>query len=101
MLGSGIGALKVLLKTSDGSNTVWEMKGEQGDKWIQASVEIQAPAQYKVLRILYIVCMSMAIAVTTLRTTVLLAMLAMINSMMTTDVYNNNDDIDIGNIMRV
>lgn len=38
----------MLLKTSASSNTVWEMKGEQGDKWIQASVEIQAPAQYKV-----------------------------------------------------
>ena len=49
MLGSGIGALRVKLQFSDGTmSTVWEKKGEQGNQWIQASVEIKENSQYKV-----------------------------------------------------
>ena len=49
MLGSGIGALRVKLQFSDGTlSTIWEKKGEQGNQWIQASVEIKEDSQYKV-----------------------------------------------------
>lgn len=47
-----MGTLKVLLKNSAGTSTlIWQMTGEQGDKWIQASVEIQRDSQYKVWRL--------------------------------------------------
>lgn len=49
MLGSGIGALRVKLQFSDGTlSTIWEKKGEQGNQWIQATVEIKEDSQYKV-----------------------------------------------------
>lgn len=49
MLGAGIGELNVLLKSSSGTSTVWQKIGEQGDQWIQASVEIRKDEQYKVI----------------------------------------------------
>ncbi|KAM7441914.1 hypothetical protein ABFA07_009132 [Porites harrisoni] len=49
MLGSGIGALRVKLQFNDSTlSTIWEKKGEQGNQWIQASVEIKEDSQYKV-----------------------------------------------------
>lgn len=48
MLGSGIGKLSVQIKTSGGTESVWEKSGEQGDKWIQGSVEIKSDLPYKV-----------------------------------------------------
>lgn len=51
MLGSGIGKLSVQVKTSYGNESVWEMSGEQGDKWIQASVDIKSDLSYEVLPI--------------------------------------------------
>lgn len=51
MLGSGIGKLSVQVKTSNGAESVWEMSGEQGDKWIQASVDVKSDLSYEVLPI--------------------------------------------------
>lgn len=51
MLGSGIGKLTVQIKNNDGTGIVWEKSGEQGDKWLQASVEIMSNLPYKVSRI--------------------------------------------------
>ena len=51
MLGSGIGKLSVQIKNSGGTESVWEKSGEQGDKWIQASVDIKSDGPYKVLLI--------------------------------------------------
>ena len=45
MLGSGIGQLKVLV----GDTVLWSRIGEQGDKWIQASVEIRMDKEMQVL----------------------------------------------------
>lgn len=56
MLGSGIGKLSVQIKTSGGSKSVWEKSGEQGDKWIQASVDIKSDLPYKVLPIVFPGC---------------------------------------------
>ena len=53
MLGSGIGKLSVQIKTSGGTGNVWETSGEQGDKWIQASVDIKSDLPYKVLLIVF------------------------------------------------
>jgi len=53
MLGSGIGKLSVQIKTSGGTESVWEKSGEQGDKWIQGSVEIKSDLPYKVLLIVF------------------------------------------------
>ncbi|XP_068678752.1 MAM and LDL-receptor class A domain-containing protein 1-like isoform X2 [Montipora foliosa] len=44
MLGSGIGELRVIVNGS----VVWRKSGEQGDKWIQASVEIQSDQEFQV-----------------------------------------------------
>ena len=51
MLGTGIGKLAVQVKKGEGTETVWETPGEQGDKWLQASLEIKSNSPYKVLRI--------------------------------------------------
>ena len=51
MLGSGIGKLSVQIKTSGDTKSVWEKSGEQGDRWIQASVDIKSDLPYKVLLI--------------------------------------------------
>lgn len=51
MLGSGIGKLTVQIKNSVSTEIVWEKSGEQGDKWLQASVEINSNSPYKVSRI--------------------------------------------------
>ena len=56
MLGSGIGKLSVEIKTSGGSKSVWEKSGEQGDKWIQASVDIKSDFPYKVLPVVFPGC---------------------------------------------
>ena len=49
MYGSGMGEFKVLLKDTAGTETtVWQKSGDQGDKWIQASIEIQRDSMYKV-----------------------------------------------------
>ena len=45
MLGSGIGQLKVLVNDT----VLWSRIGEQGDKWIQASVEIRKNKEIQVL----------------------------------------------------
>lgn len=58
MLGSGIGKLSVQVKTSNGTKRVWEMSGEQGDKWIQASVDIKSDLSYEVLPIVSPDCLS-------------------------------------------
>lgn len=58
MLGSGIGKLSVQVKTSNGTKSVWEMSGEQGDKWIQASVDIKSDLSYEVLPIVSPDCLS-------------------------------------------
>ncbi|XP_074636148.1 uncharacterized protein LOC141894391 [Acropora palmata] len=44
MLGSGIGQLKVLV----GDIVLWSRSGEQGDKWIQASVEIRMDKEMQI-----------------------------------------------------
>lgn len=51
MLGSGIGKLSVQIRTSGATTSVWEKAGEQGDKWIQASVDLKSDLPYKVLLI--------------------------------------------------
>jgi len=58
MLGSGIGKLSVQVNTSNGAESVWEMSGEQGDKWIQASVDIKSDLSYEVLPIVSPDCLS-------------------------------------------
>ncbi|XP_068743296.1 protein SpAN-like [Montipora capricornis] len=44
MLGRGIGELRVMVSGS----VVWRKSGEQGDKWIQASVEIQSDQEFQI-----------------------------------------------------
>lgn len=56
MLGSGIGKLSVQIKNSGGTESVWEKSGEQGDKWLQASVDIKSDLPYKVLQIVLAGC---------------------------------------------
>ena len=58
MLGSGIGKLSVQIKTSSGTKSVWEKSGEQGDKWIQASVDVKSDFPYKVLPIVFPGCLN-------------------------------------------
>ena len=58
MLGSGIGKLSVLIKSSGGTENVWRKSGEQGDKWIQAGVDIKSDLPYKVLLIVSPGCLT-------------------------------------------
>lgn len=52
MFGSGIGALNVYLKTSDGSNglrKIWSLTGDSGNNWYMGQAPIASPLPYKIV----------------------------------------------------
>lgn len=53
MLGNGIGALRIILVPTQGDEeTIWELKGEQGNNWYQGQVTISAITDFQVFYVL-------------------------------------------------
>lgn len=48
MYGRTMGSLTVYLDNEEGRQHVWEIKGNQGNKWIKATVPILSKSSFKV-----------------------------------------------------
>ena len=48
MLGSSMGSLEVYIRRGKHSRKMWSDKGDKGDKWLTAQVELAVNIEYKV-----------------------------------------------------